>query len=154
MDMNKPDFGHWLQVQRASRGLTQREVEEGATISHSHYSRIENGRIGMPDASTRKRIHAVLGTSDDDLVEAGILDKTEVSGREPVYLPAFKRVRIGQPDDYGRLVTRDLPVQGSMEEHRQAIAHIVTMLTDREVMLLRLALEVFADYHLRPDEPQ
>lgn len=72
--MARMEFGDWLRVERRSRGLTQREVEEAAEISHSHYSKMENGGIKLPAPETRKRIHEVFGTSDDDLVAAGILE--------------------------------------------------------------------------------
>lgn len=75
MGMARLSYGQWLRIERRARALTQKQVEEAAEISHSHYSKLENEGIKLPEKSTRDRIHKVFGTTDDDLVDAGILQK-------------------------------------------------------------------------------
>lgn len=73
MSMNTKTFGEWLRNEREARRLSQAEVERRSGISHSHYSKMENNKIPRPVEETRAKLHAVFGTSDDDLVRAGIL---------------------------------------------------------------------------------
>lgn len=75
-DMENTTYGDWLKQQRKLRRLTQAELERRADVGHSHMSKIENGHIVLPEPETRGRIHAVLGTSDDDLVSVGVLERT------------------------------------------------------------------------------
>lgn len=80
--------------------MVQRDVEERASIDHSHYSKLENDRIEMPEEATRKRIHRVFGTSDDDLVELGILVrmKPPIPGSSPYYTtPDRYQITIPKP---------------------------------------------------------
>ena len=88
--MNEPTFGAWLELQRRRRKLTQRAFGEAAALKPSYISKIENGHIFLPDEETRFRIHAVLGTTEDDLVTAGILERIEPiePGGPPVYIAA------------------------------------------------------------------
>ena len=66
-------FGDWLKFERAARRLSQAAVERAAEISHSHYSKLENNKIPQPQDETRERLHRVFGTTDDDLVTAGVM---------------------------------------------------------------------------------
>jgi transcriptional regulator with XRE-family HTH domain len=117
--MNVNTFGDWLKAQRRLRKLSQRDVESAAGITHSHMSKMENGHIDLPGDETRARIHAALGTSEDDLVAAGILERIDSPYSDtPVYIaassirPVDRAVRDapGSPesaaDDRTRLLTR------------------------------------------------
>lgn len=88
--MSTETFGTWLETQRRRRKLTQRTFGEAAGLAPSYVSKIENGHIILPDDETRARIHAALGTSEDDLVAVGILERIDspVPGGEPVYIAA------------------------------------------------------------------
>ena len=79
-------YGDWLKEARRARGLTQKRVSEVAGMGVSHVSRIENGGIDLPTKATRDRIHEALGTSDDDLVSAGILKKYTQTDGTVVYV--------------------------------------------------------------------
>lgn len=70
--MKMHSFGQWLRWQRARRRWTQRQVEEALNLDHSQYSKWENDR-NRPEPGTRKRFHDLYETTEDDLVELGIL---------------------------------------------------------------------------------
>lgn len=70
--MKTTTYGAWLKWQRNRRKLTQKQVEEAVGVDHSQYSKWENDRnVAQPD--TREKFHAYYGTTDDDLVAAGVL---------------------------------------------------------------------------------
>lgn len=79
-DMNHPSYGSWLRMQRRLHGLRQADLEEKAGLGYSHVSKIERGVLRMPTEEVRQRIHEVLGTSEEDLVNAGVLTRLKMGG--------------------------------------------------------------------------
>jgi transcriptional regulator with XRE-family HTH domain len=73
-------YGQWLKHQRTIRGMTQTALEEAAGLSDKYVSRAENGRVELPDETTRFKIHRVLGTTEDDLVAVGLLTRMDFEG--------------------------------------------------------------------------
>lgn len=67
-------------MQRRVRGLRQSDLEEKAGLGYSHVSKIERGVLRMPTEEVRQRIHEVLGTSEEDLVKAGVLTRLKMGG--------------------------------------------------------------------------
>ena len=72
-------YGQWLRTKRKDLGLTQRDVEERARLGLNALSKIEND-IRKPVYETRQVIHAVLGSSDADLADHGILEERGGTG--------------------------------------------------------------------------
>lgn len=66
--------------------MTQGDLEEAAELGLKYVSKIERGLLRFPTDMVRKRIHMALGTSDEDLVEAGVVDRWEYEG-SVVYIP-------------------------------------------------------------------
>lgn len=66
-------FGDWLRSKRKARRLTQEELAVDAHLNRTYINAIENGRVQLPTADTREKLHRVLGTSDQDLISAGLL---------------------------------------------------------------------------------
>lgn len=106
--INTLTYGEWLKRSRRRRNITQETISDRAGIGRSHISAIENGRIGLPEGPTRLRIHAVLGTTEDDLVEVGILER-EVDPRtgEAHYEPARRVIEISGEARGSSLTTAD-----------------------------------------------
>jgi transcriptional regulator with XRE-family HTH domain len=88
--MNTETYGDWLDRQRRRRKLTQQQLGDAVGLKPSYISKIKNGHIKLPDEDTRARIHQALGTTEDDLVAVGILERIESiePGGEPVYIAA------------------------------------------------------------------
>lgn len=82
--MSSHTFGGWLKWQRARRGWPQREVEAKISVDHSQYSKWENEQR-RPLPETRQKFHDLYGTSDDDLVELGILETLPGMDGTPLY---------------------------------------------------------------------
>src|SRR5690606_30474122 len=84
--MTNMTFGDWLKEQRAIRRMTQKDLELAADLGPKYVSKLEAGVIKTPRDDVRARIHAALGTSDEDLVTANIFSKVTHEG-DTVYLP-------------------------------------------------------------------
>lgn len=93
--MSKLSYGHWLKEQRGLRRMSQAEVEERADLAQRHVSKFENGHLSMPTEDVRLRIHAALGTTEEDLVDVGLLRRMEYQGRT-WYLPIRDEGRASQ----------------------------------------------------------
>lgn len=85
--MGKMTFGKWLRDQRRVRDVTQSELSAKANLAYGQVSKYERGVLKLPTEDVRDRIHAVLGTSDDDLVDAGVLRWLHV-GERSIMVPA------------------------------------------------------------------
>ena len=66
-------YGDWLKATRAHKGITQVELATASGIGQTYLSKIESGKVDLPNAELRDRIHHVLGTTEDNLVEAGVI---------------------------------------------------------------------------------
>lgn len=66
-------FQSWLRGERIRVGLSQEELSVAAGLGSNYVNKIEKRRVDLPTMETRLKLHKVLGTSDNDLVEAGIL---------------------------------------------------------------------------------
>lgn len=73
-------YGDWLRSERRKRGLSQAQLGDLAGKHRTHINRIENSGIDRPDESTRFQIHRALGTTEDDLVAAGVLVRMDFAG--------------------------------------------------------------------------
>lgn len=93
--MSSTTYGHWLKEQRKLRRMPQAELEERADLSVNYVSRVENGRLNMPTEEVRQRIHAAFGTTEEDLVEAGLLRRMQYNGRT-WYVPIRDEGRAAQ----------------------------------------------------------
>lgn len=93
--MKHLSFGNWLKHMRLVHGMTQRQLEQAAELSEKYVSRIERKGTVLPEEDLRFRIHRVFGTTEDDLVDAGILVRLEspVEGGGSVYISAASVAR-------------------------------------------------------------
>lgn len=72
-------LGPFIRQRRASLGLTQERVADQAGIGRSHLSQIESGKIGLPNATIRRRLAKTLRVRHIDLlVAAGEISEDEV----------------------------------------------------------------------------
>jgi HTH-type transcriptional regulator, competence development regulator len=78
-------LGAFIRQRRSSLGLTQESVADQAGIGRSHLSQIESGKIGLPNATIRRRLAKTLRVRHIDLlVAAGEISEDEVrSGAAP-----------------------------------------------------------------------
>lgn len=88
--MTTETFGEWLATQRKRRKLRQADLSRDAGVNATYISKIERGDIDLPGEETRAKFHAALGTTEEDLVTAGILERIDspVAGGLPVYIAA------------------------------------------------------------------
>jgi transcriptional regulator with XRE-family HTH domain len=66
-------YGEWLKAQRVARGYSQKRVSEGTGIGTTYLSKIESGTVDLPNPELRERVHDFFGTTEDDLVSAGVI---------------------------------------------------------------------------------
>ena len=85
--MKTQTFGQWLKAQRRSHAYTQKQVEEAIGVDHSQYSKWENDH-NLATPETRAKFHEFYGTSDDDLVQLGILESYVSLDGVTHYIPA------------------------------------------------------------------
>lgn len=78
--MSKVTYGTWLKEQRAGLRMSQEVLEQRANLSARHVSKYENGKLNIPTDDVRMRIHEALGTSEEDLVDIGLLRRVEYRG--------------------------------------------------------------------------
>lgn len=71
-------YGDWLKAAREDAGMTQKALALAIGLkgddARTYISTLERGKINMPNLENRERIHAVLGTSEQDLIRAGIIE--------------------------------------------------------------------------------
>ncbi len=69
-------YGDWLKMKRGRRGavgfISQQRLADQVGIDRTYLNRIERGFIQLPEDDLRGRIHRALGTSDDDVRQAGV----------------------------------------------------------------------------------
>jgi transcriptional regulator with XRE-family HTH domain len=72
--MNKLDtFAQWMKAKRRECGLTQAQLAEQTGLGRTYVNAIENGRVKMPQLVTRQKIHEVLGSTDEELIDLELL---------------------------------------------------------------------------------
>jgi transcriptional regulator with XRE-family HTH domain len=134
--MKEMRFSDWLKRQRTTRRLTQRDLERAADLSLNYVSRIESGRIQLPDEDTRSKFHAALGTTEDDLVAVGILERIESPepGGEPVYIAA-ESITPGerQAERAHRLFEGRTPADELTTDPRQQLMDLLAGASDADV---------------------
>lgn len=86
--MNTATFGGWLKLQRTMRRLSQAALGREMGMDRSHIAKMESGHIGLPAEETRARFHQYFGTTEDDLVSAGVLCRLDFPNRGTIYVPA------------------------------------------------------------------
>jgi transcriptional regulator with XRE-family HTH domain len=67
------EYGIWLVGRRKRWRISQERLAKITGIDRGHISKIESGRIDLPTYETRQRIHAALGTTEDELRALGIV---------------------------------------------------------------------------------
>lgn len=73
--MNPIEFGKFIKGLRKGIGLTLNELSKASTVSQPYLSHIENGKRGIPQPDTLKKLAEPLGVSYEDLLhKAGHLD--------------------------------------------------------------------------------
>jgi len=77
-------LGVYLRDRRTQLRLTQERVAKAAGISRSHLSQIESGKIGLPNAETRRLLAKTLSIDHLDLlIAAGELSAEEAVANCP-----------------------------------------------------------------------
>ncbi len=146
--MMQTTFGKWLKSERRRRAITQADIEQQAGVSVSHVSKMENGHIGMPEPETRARIHKALGTSEDDLVDLGLLERIEspVPGGEPVYIPADSITPGERAAAEAHRIHEGGAPYDAPGQHQGLRAHLDAYnLTERQIEALLAVLDAFMD---------
>jgi Predicted transcriptional regulators len=60
------DYGSWLRQKRTEHLLSQEALGRLVEVDGTYINRIEQGRVKVPYAPLRLRIHAIFGTSESD----------------------------------------------------------------------------------------
>lgn len=85
--MNSIDsFASWLKAKRRETKMTQAELASATGLDRTYVTQIENGRVRLPQWSTRQKFHDVFGSDDTELVDLQILGYTS-TGEEIVPTP-------------------------------------------------------------------
>lgn len=79
MMTTRSPYGAWLVSMRKRRRISQQRLADETGIDRGHLSKIERGTVYLPQHETRQRIHPVLLTTEDELIERGIV--SPVNGR-------------------------------------------------------------------------
>lgn len=66
-------FAEWLKVERKRARLTQQRLADIAGLGRTYVITLEKGHVNLPQFETRARIHKALGTSEQDLIDAGVI---------------------------------------------------------------------------------
>jgi SOS regulatory protein LexA len=78
------DFGTYLKKLRLKSGLSLRDMEKRTGVSNAYISQLENGKRGIPNPDTLKKIHEALGVTYDELMErAGYISSETRAGLLP-----------------------------------------------------------------------
>lgn len=64
------EFGTTLREKRRAAGLSQRKLAQEAGVDFSYISKLENGRLPAPAASTVTRFAEVIGCPPEELLAA------------------------------------------------------------------------------------
>jgi len=64
------EFGTILRAKRRAAGLSQRKLAQEAGVDFSYVSKLENGRLPAPAASTVSRFAEVVGCPPEELLAA------------------------------------------------------------------------------------
>jgi transcriptional regulator with XRE-family HTH domain len=75
-------FAQWLKRTRREKGLTQRVLNEKAGLGKNYVTALEGGSIELPTKATRQALHFVLGTSDQELMNLGLLEVDPYTGED------------------------------------------------------------------------
>ena len=88
-------FAQWLRRRRREGGVTQVQLAERAGLGRTYVTALEGGAVTLPTANTRRAIHQVLGTSDEELIALGIMAVDAYTGEEyaPVSHDETRRTR-------------------------------------------------------------
>lgn len=86
--MKYAHFGEWLAFTRKRRKLTQAQLANASGLNSTYISKIERNEIDFPRDVTRESLHMALGTSEDDLVDLGWLERIDSiePGGQPYYI--------------------------------------------------------------------
>ncbi len=107
-----PSYADWLRSTRNAARVSQQRLSDLTGIDRGHLSKIENGRIDLPGYETRQRVHAVLGTSEDDLIALGIV-RGHAAPLRPVQAVRDERA-LSTPDPLAGAIARLSPAQRAL----------------------------------------
>lgn len=66
-NMKTDTFGEWLRIERKRAGMSQEGLARKAGLGRTYIIKLERGGVVLPTRETRDRLHAVLGTSEQQL---------------------------------------------------------------------------------------
>ena len=70
-------FARWLERTREDLGWSKAALAKASGVDRAYIQRLEAGTVAEPGDNVRARLHTALGTSDDDLVDAGLYERRE-----------------------------------------------------------------------------
>jgi transcriptional regulator with XRE-family HTH domain len=84
-------FGEWLQGKRGRKGdpgfVSQNELAKRMGVTRSYIGQLEDPTKPTPTFPTRQKVHAALGSSEQELVDLGIVrTHSPLSGSSAVIL--------------------------------------------------------------------
>ena len=109
--MKDVTFGDWIRKQRSDRGWSQSRVARELSRIDAEYkgdpsyiSKLERGDVGTPLLESRERFHKIFHTSEQDLIDLGIVKQYDQWGREithraPATIALAQEVRPVYDDD-------------------------------------------------------
>lgn len=84
-------FDVWLRKMRKRAGLTQAALGDTAGLNRTYINRLEHGASELPKRATRNKLHGVFGSTDDDMIAAGVFHidpqtEEEIAGPAPAVI--------------------------------------------------------------------
>ncbi len=143
-------IGQFFRLIRRERGLTQAELANRSELSRTYIVALEGGKVVHPQRSTRVKLHYSLGTSDDELVDLGLL-AIDVNGEE--YVPErICEVLTGAPvGTVFRATSAEMP---NADAERASLSALLAgfLMTPERSEALRTMLKAFAAEDHAPDD--
>jgi transcriptional regulator with XRE-family HTH domain len=154
-------FGEWMREKRGVEGepgfVSQNELARRMRVSRSYVVQLE-GKDGLPTLPTRQKVHAALGTTEEELKGLGILRSHErtvpstvaISASDSGTLSAEEHVTITNPDDR-HSVTLEVVIQNNRDTQAPPLGVRVQLTGDVELDRVETLADIAAYSAYLPD---
>jgi transcriptional regulator with XRE-family HTH domain len=89
---NEPSYGEWLRRKRGTKRMpgfiSQQGLADKVGVLRTYINQIENGRVDVPEYPLRQRIHEALGSSEQELIDLGIVRDVSLRGTATAHIEA------------------------------------------------------------------
>lgn len=100
-------YAEWLKARRLGAGLTQQQLADATGIHRTYIIRMEKvGHIDLPELETRQKVHAALGTTEEELIALGIVRPGVRVPLQTIILPPREPAQSEDDDFFASLSPR------------------------------------------------